>query len=79
MPVYHFDIGDSTKDVIGLCASVTAESREEAVKMLQEEVDAEVSDLIEIFKGGTKGIHYINVYLNSQNIKVEDIDEEEPE
>jgi hypothetical protein len=32
---FHFDLGDSNKGVIGLCARIRAETREQALAVLQ--------------------------------------------
>ena len=78
MKNYHFSCGNSTEGIVGLCAEIVAETREEAVQKLR----AALEDTL-----GSSGvfplcfeqspIRYINVYVNPDYIGVCQIEEQE--
>lgn len=81
MPCYHFDIGNSSEGLLGFCARVRAESKEQAVKYLQEALDEFIGDTVELSVDGynkdVTTIEYAHIYIGSQNIRAEDIDDQE--
>lgn len=74
---YHFNLGNSTKGPIGMCAQVKATSKKEAVEILQRVLpeELEIKHQVE----DTDEIEYVNVYFGSENITIEDIDDVEDE
>lgn len=72
MKSYHFDVGNSSTGPIGLCATIKANSKKEALERLQELLPTEWP----IDVGQDSG-EYFNIYLNADNITVKDIDEVE--
>ena len=81
MPSYHFDCGNSTEGPIGLCASVTADTPEEALTQLQNFLAAcqEVSLTKHAAVDDAPGLNYCNVYIEGENITLAHIDEEDDE
>jgi len=73
MKSFHFDLGNSTDGPIGLCGSVTAETREEALELFKGALPEDLK--VPISKPSpTVGVEYIQVYFNQEAITVEDID-----
>jgi hypothetical protein len=75
---YHFDLGNSNKGPIGMCARVRATSKEEAVTFLQGALPEEVSLDSETIGSGEPGVEYIQIYINTDNIKIRHVDDIEP-
>ena len=77
MKSYHFDLGNSTDGPIGYCASVRANSKEEAVKILREALPEDLAVCEEYnFREDGTGIGYIRVYFNWETQpNVADIDD----
>lgn len=77
MPRYHFSLGNSTDGPVGFCARVSANSKEEAVKILQEAMPQELPQELETLGiiGQRPSIEYFSIYLNPNAITVNDIDE----
>lgn len=78
---FHFDMGNSAEGPIGLCARINAKTAEEAVERLREAFEEIAGDLGEIelhtsWENREKG-EYICIYLNSDNIEKNQIDEME--
>lgn len=76
MPVYHFDVGDSSTGPIGFCARIKGKNRAEALERLKQmlpeahelkpaEVDPEMEEP-----------EYINVYFNTAYLTEENTDGE---
>lgn len=84
---YHFDCGNSNTGPVGFCARVRAESREEALTLLQEAIAQSEFDLTEKVAAiladdselAEHAIEYLNVYFNAVNIALEDSDPEADE
>ncbi len=72
MKRYHFDFGNSGTDVIGMCAAVFANSREEAVLKLCAALPEHVDPV-----KPQGDVQYATVYLNPDNINKDHIDSEE--
>lgn len=73
---YHFTFGDSNDGALGMCAVVRADSRKEAVKILQDQF-AEMENEYSIHDGGGDDeIQYVRLYLNHKNVSDIDIDDE---
>jgi len=74
---YHFSLGDSSNGSVGFCASILANTKEEALKILQEDLPIEYE--LDSARFGQK-VDYIAVYFNPDEITIEDIDdwEEDP-
>ena len=72
---YHFDMGDSNSDVIGLCARVDAESEEQALSRLQDFLAACEEFKLKRHVCAQPHIEYVNVYIAAENITVKHIDE----
>ena len=75
MQTYHFDVGDSTRGPIGMCARIRARSRKDALARLRRAIRDAVGPLKEISigpRGPTS--EYINVYLEPDNLSSSDID-----
>jgi len=69
MNKHHFSLGNSTSGVLGLCAEIVAETREEATSKLRSALAGSLDPF------GTIPIHcddssvgYINIYLSPENI-----------
>lgn len=78
MPKYLFSFGNSSTGPIGMCARVKAATKEEALKILQDELNEAAAPEINVSLMDESGpIEYINIYLNPAAIKVEDIDDAE--
>lgn len=67
---YHFDIGNSTSGLLGLCAVIRATSPREALEILKANLPEEV-----MISGETEDVGYIQVYLNDQAIQESDVTE----
>lgn len=67
---YHFSCGNSTSGPIGLCGTVRARSRDEAVKIFRDHVCAE----LDADMGDSSAVDYMRVYIESDNITINDID-----
>lgn len=81
MPSFHFDCGNSTQGAVGICARVTAGSREEALELLREFLAAADEIALKRTVGfpGDEDIEYCNIYISPENVSVDDIDDKEPE
>jgi hypothetical protein len=86
MKRFHFSLGDSTTGPIGFCASVYAESAEEAAQMLNDalsELGHSVSTIDndepdDSDEEAEPYIEYVEVYFNPvHGVEVTDIDETE--
>jgi hypothetical protein len=80
MKSFHFDLGNSNKGPVGFCARVRANSREEALGVLQGVLPVE-HELSLGFSPGPKApaVEYITVYFNPNAVTVRNIDAEEGE
>ena len=74
MNSYHFSLGNTAEGAVGFCATVTAESKEEALARLLEALPAEVEYKTRDLNGAGE---YINFYVNPDAITVSDIDEDD--
>ena len=74
MTRYHFGVGDSTDGPIGFCAEVFAQSDEEALQILKDNLPEELE--VPLGMDGD-GVGYIRIYFNDANVVLDDIDEEE--
>jgi hypothetical protein len=75
MQTYHFDIGDSTRGPIGMCARIRARSKKDALARLRRAIRDAVGPFNQISigpRGSTS--EYINVYLAPDNLSSSDID-----
>ncbi len=88
MKRFHFDLGDSEKGCLGLCASVLADSEQEAVQQLRNAFDkASVISASVDRDGGYRGsvalelldteVEYVHIFLNFDNLKTQSIDDQE--
>ena len=75
MPKYHFDIGDTGSKPLGMCAWVKAESKQAAVIILKDAIWGAYGEGLIDLKIGDDEVEYCHVYLDPDNITVEDIDE----
>jgi hypothetical protein len=88
MRTYHFDLGNTTKGCLGLCAAVFANSKREAVQLLKDAfensapIDASVERDTQY--QGTVALHlraeaveYVHVYLNLGKLTSRHIDDVE--
>lgn len=71
---YHFDIGNSNSGPLGFCARVTAHSKAEALKLLQDKLEhtLEIHPCQKLCGPNGSEIEYMNVYLNPDAITVDD-------
>ena len=69
MPEYHFDMGDSTDDVIGITATVTAPTIDEAIEELRNGLPSSFSIPTNDPVGN------VQVYINPEAILPEHVDE----
>lgn len=67
---YHFSCGNSNRGTIGFCASVKAESRQEAVELLAGFLPTELTIPVH-----GDAVLYVQIYLNPDRISVRHIDE----
>lgn len=72
---YHFSLGNSTVGPVGYCASIYAESPEEALEKLKEAIAA-VADGVMVTEN-EDDVDYIQVYFNSDAISFDDCDFDE--
>jgi hypothetical protein len=88
MKRFHFDLGDSEEGCLGLCASVLADSEQQAVQRLQNAFDkASVISASVDRDGGYRGtvalslpdaeVEYLHIYLNFDNLELQCIDAQE--
>jgi hypothetical protein len=87
MRSYHFDLGNSTKGCLSLCARVVADSKRDAVRLLKdafENMPIDVSFEWESPYQGTielrvqaDAVEYVHVYLNLSNLMPRHIDDGE--
>lgn len=80
MPSFLFSAGNSSEGPIGICARVKAETPEGALKLLQDALYESAYPEIEISLHDEGGpVEYVNIYLNPERLKVEDISAGETE
>ena len=88
MKRFHFDLGDSEEGCLGLCASVLADSEQDAVQRLKNALDkVPVIDASVDRDGGYRGtvalslldtdVEYLHIYLNFANLERQCIDDQE--
>lgn len=72
---FHFDMGDSTRGPVGVCARVVARSRERALEILKASLPETIEISIEtdhkLLKDDER-VEYINVYMNGAAITTKD-------
>ena len=71
MPLYRFDLGNSTEGCVGAVAVIRAEHPKGAVEALKKiigEMTVEIKDI------DLKDGEYVNVYLNANNATVWDVE-----
>lgn len=73
MPLFHFNVGNSTTGPIGYCARIEADDEEQALARLRELLPTEW----EIPHPDLGHDEYITAYFNGDAVKVEDIDEDD--
>lgn len=75
---YHFNLGDSTKLGVGLCARVDATSPEDALVILNAAVPEETQLMNTLgLSRAADHVEYINLYVDFEDITVEHIDHQE--
>ena len=75
MRKYHLNCGNSTRGSIGLCGSVRARNRKEALRVLQRALASSVGQCSEIPIRGVGGaVEYLNVYISPENITLADVE-----
>lgn len=76
---YHFDLGNSNEGPVGFRARVIADTREEALSILQRRLE-DLGQACMAFDGadgdGARE-EYIEVYFNGENVTTDHIDSEE--
>ena len=77
MKHYHFELGNTNTGCIGLCASINAKSKQDAIRRLKRMFACRYGDgSIEIeIASATREGEYVSIYLNPENLKPDDIDE----
>jgi hypothetical protein len=74
MRKYHLSCGDSTWGSIGLCGSVRARNRKEALLLLRRALASSVGQWSEIPIRGIGGaVEYLNVYISPENVTLADV------
>lgn len=73
---YHFSFGDSNDGSLGMCAVVRADSRSEAVKILQDQCADMEDEYAVLPQDEDREVQYMRVYFNHRNISERDIDDE---
>lgn len=69
---FHFDMGNTNSGQIGMCASIEADSKEQAVERLRRIINDEApEERVSLFESERQ---YVQIYINPRNIKIEDID-----
>ena len=71
MTKYHFSLGNSSDGPVGFCAEVEAESQEDALEILKEELPESMG-----IETTHESIVYLRVYFNPNAITTADIDDE---
>lgn len=66
---FHFDCGNSSQGHVGFCASVRAESPQEALAILKEALPEELRVVVDDDR-----VEYLNVYFGGGNVGKDDID-----
>jgi hypothetical protein len=85
---YHFDLGNSSKGCLGLCARVVATSKREAVRLLKESFEHTFPLYASVERDGqyqgtvalelkSAAIDYVHVYLNFDNLDTRHISPEQ--
>lgn len=75
MRKYHLSCGNSTRGGIGLCGSVRARNREEALLLLQRALASSVGQCSEIpIRGVGRAVEYLNAYITPENITPADVE-----
>jgi hypothetical protein len=78
MRKYHLSCGNSTRGAIGLCGTVHARNREEALLMIQRALASSVGQCSEIPIRAVDGVfEYLNVYISPENISLADVESED--
>jgi hypothetical protein len=78
MRKYHLSCGNSTRGGIGLCGSVRARNRKEALLVLQRVLASSIGEYSEIaIPAPGEAIDYVNVYISPGNITLADIELEQ--
>ncbi|WP_415912515.1 hypothetical protein [Neptuniibacter sp. QD37_11] len=70
----HFDLGDSNNGPIGMCAVMHADTEEQALEKLKESLPPSVMVPVD---GLEKPSEYIEIYINADNITINNIDDVE--
>lgn len=78
MRKYHLSCGNSTRGSIGLCGSVRAHSRKDALRAFQRALASSIGKYSEIgIPVPGRAIAYVNVYISPENITIADIEPDE--
>ncbi len=78
MKKFHFSCGNSTTDIVGLCAQVVADTRQEAVSKLRNALELSLGPLGAVpIHSEEPFVEYINVYINPDYIGASQIEEQE--
>jgi len=75
---YHLSCGNSTRGSIGLCGSVRAPNRKEALLAIQRALASSVGQCSEIpIRAVGRAVEYLNVYISPENISLADVEFED--
>lgn len=77
MKRFTFSFGNSNTGPVGYCASIVAETPEQAVELLKKQIPGEWEVNGNPDEEGFDGLRYIQVYFNVDAITVADIDDVE--
>jgi hypothetical protein len=76
MNSYHFSLGDSTSGLLGLCAEVVAQTREEASAKLRTALESALGPLGVLHVPSEDPlVRYLNIYVNPNFVGARQIDE----
>ncbi len=74
MRKYHLSCGDSTRGSIGICGTVLAPSKKQALHRFRRALEDATGVFGEIaIERRISGIEYVNVYITPGNIEIEEI------
>jgi len=73
----HLSCGDSTRGPVGLCGTVLAPNKRQALLVFRRVLENVAGAFGEVpVQTGEPGVEYINVYITARNIRIKEIDAE---
>jgi len=74
---YHLSCGDSARGPVGLCGTVLAPNKRQALVVFRRALQNGTGAFGEVpVQTAEPGVEYINVYISARNIRIKEIDAE---